>query len=409
MKAQVSIEYLMVIGLLLTVMLPATYYFYQYSESSSDQISSAQIETFGRAIAINAAGVYRAGEPSRMTIQGRLPDNVVWLGLNSDWSKKINEVVFVTKSSEGELSEHAYPSKVNLDGFFYPRNFAGGVKSVLLEAYKKSDGTVFVFVNFDGRCPASSIFDLDGSCLVDTADLAIFDSCLLPPQNRTTGVWNDRWNTCMQADYDGDCIITNTDQSILLPHMGDVGCAVLKANGAPCIASIQCFSLVCGTDADGDGYFNETLAQIGTCQPSSKPYTDCLDSNSAVHPGQTAYFATPADIPTNSFDYDCDGADTLEYDCSVPLAVPPPPQLCYGDDQGGMVGWAVAKPSCGTNAIFQNCTIFKVNNCNADPQAVSQLMTCGSCPTLAQAHAWGSGASIGRWELSQTDQNANCR
>jgi hypothetical protein len=222
MKAQVSLEYMMVLVILMTMALPAGYFFYQYSDSSANQITSAQIETLGRAIVINSEGVYYSGEPSRMTIQGRLPANVVSINISNNWAEKLNEIVFVTEFN-GKRSEQPYPSRVNINGTFYQRDFAEGIKNVLLEAYKKKDGTVFVFINFDGRCPASPVYNLrDDDCLVDVDDRNILTGCI--DQNKTSAVWNDRWNTCMKADYDGDCVITNFDLSIFDPHIGETVC-----------------------------------------------------------------------------------------------------------------------------------------------------------------------------------------
>ncbi|MFH1182422.1 MAG: hypothetical protein V1702_05670 [Candidatus Woesearchaeota archaeon] len=218
MKAQASIEYLMVLGILMIIILPTAYFFYQYSDSSADQIASAQIETFGRAIVINAARVYYMGAPARMTVSGRLPDNVISINISTDWKSNTNQIVFVTKSRDGKISEQAYSSKVNINGTFVPNDFTGGVKNFLLEAYKASDGTPFVFINAGERCPISTFYDWRGDgeppCYEDTV-WSMTCGTALNMQKRTSGVWNDKWNTCIKMDYNGDCISDNADLGIL--------------------------------------------------------------------------------------------------------------------------------------------------------------------------------------------------
>jgi hypothetical protein len=212
MKAQVSIEYIMVLVTLLSIALPAGFLFYQYSENSQDQIKYSQLETFGKALVLNAAKVYFMGDPSRITVSSRLPDNVVNISYVVDWSKNINQIVFVTRGNNGKLSEIVFSSKININGSFYSKDFVGGLKPILLEAYRKEDGTSFVFTTFSGRCPSSTTYDLNNDCLVDDGDREIITNpayCF--GQQRTMGVWNDKWSTCIKADYNGDCIITEED------------------------------------------------------------------------------------------------------------------------------------------------------------------------------------------------------
>jgi hypothetical protein len=83
-----------------------------------------------------------------------------------------------------------------------------------------------------------------------------------------------------------------------------------KCNDASCSSDSDCHSNICGVDGDNDGYFSLAVGHIGICQNSAKPYTDCLDSNNIVHPGQTSYFET--DRGDGSFDYDCNGVENKE-------------------------------------------------------------------------------------------------
>jgi hypothetical protein len=87
-------------------------------------------------------------------------------------------------------------------------------------------------------------------------------------------------------------------------------------------------------DQDGDGW----LAMGGGCNGE-----DCCDSDPNAHPEQTAFF-TRADR-CDSFDYDCNGVVTPEYNqvsCQLAIAT------CTGDgfDQ---------PQACGVTASFEHC------------------------------------------------------
>ena len=83
----------------------------------------------------------------------------------------------------------------------------------------------------------------------------------------------------------------------------------------------------CGSpvDEDGDGF---------------SPPEDCCDLDVRAFPGQLMYFTTPINN-LNSFDFDCNGSDDLEFpdlhECSTATGV------C--DERP--VGWGGKVPECG--------------------------------------------------------------
>ena len=62
-KAQASMEYLLVAGLIILVILPSIYIFYSYSHRSNVEISQSQLNKVGRGIVDAAEEVYYLGEP----------------------------------------------------------------------------------------------------------------------------------------------------------------------------------------------------------------------------------------------------------------------------------------------------------------------------------------------------------
>lgn len=73
-KAQSSVEYLFIVVLALTLILPASFLFFDFSKSSEDSVISAQINRVGNEILATAEQVYVIGNNSRVTLELVLPD-----------------------------------------------------------------------------------------------------------------------------------------------------------------------------------------------------------------------------------------------------------------------------------------------------------------------------------------------
>jgi hypothetical protein len=279
MKAQVSVEYLMVLGSLLFMALPAGYLFYHYSDSTQDQLSYAQLEVFADTLVNTAARVYYMGEPSRLTIEGHLPDNIDRINFTTDWANGGSQIIFYSTSKSGKKYEYIYKSKINLNGSYFPTDSESGVKKVTLEAYKKADGTFFVFANFGGRCPPSTLYDLNNDCVIGTPDRDLAVSCI--GQRRSNGTWNDRWNACIGADYDGDCIVEASDDidlwdQHLAEHPNENPCPLdipPVCNDHVCNGNENCAS--CPTDC-GCSYPG-SFCKIDHCQPCGFVDLECCN------------------------------------------------------------------------------------------------------------------------------------
>ncbi len=91
--------------------------------------------------------------------------------------------------------------------------------------------------------------------------------------------------------------------------------------GKTCAAGTSCVVWHLDKDGDGFGSTDATTDQVA-CSDSSPGAsfvldgTDCYDENLYVFPGQTQYFS--AHRGDNSFDYDCDGAESKQYATVLP-------------------------------------------------------------------------------------------
>lgn len=119
-KAQSALEYLMIVALTMGIIIPAAYFFFQYSSESSTQIVDAQINQIGRNVIDTAETVYFSGEGSKMVLEMNMPKNLedVYILAKRELVFKITSDVGVTEAvffssvsipiaEDGELSDIA--------------------------------------------------------------------------------------------------------------------------------------------------------------------------------------------------------------------------------------------------------------------------------------------------------------
>jgi hypothetical protein len=100
-------------------------------------------------------------------------------------------------------------------------------------------------------------------------------------------------------------------------------------------------------DADGDGFGDAAPGQTACLCAPTDPYVelsggDCFDQNADARPGQTGFFA--ADRGDGSFDYDCNGSETVQFSA---FAFCGPAPVC-----GFTRGWLAGIPACGNDGEF---------------------------------------------------------
>jgi len=73
-RAQSAVEYLFIVVLSLTLILPASFLFFDFSKTSEDAIIGSQFNKVGNEILTSAEEVYVIGNTSRVTLDLTLPD-----------------------------------------------------------------------------------------------------------------------------------------------------------------------------------------------------------------------------------------------------------------------------------------------------------------------------------------------
>lgn len=140
-------EYLLVIALVTILIIPTSYIFYRYAQSSSERVKAGQIEKMGNDIMDAAETIYYLGAPSRQDIDEQMPEGVYNITIFKNWGvePRINELVFYTRFG-GKLSEKVFFSRVNINGSFSKRDWAPGAKTIRVEAIE--DTPPYIQISF---------------------------------------------------------------------------------------------------------------------------------------------------------------------------------------------------------------------------------------------------------------------
>lgn len=123
-RGQISTEYLILISFVTFVVLTALGVAFFYTGGVRDSLKFNQIESFSDKLISLAESVYYAGEPSKTTMKGYLPEGI------QDITVSGKDIIF-TVSAEGGTSVTAYSANVNLTGTI---SSSSGVKRILLTA-----------------------------------------------------------------------------------------------------------------------------------------------------------------------------------------------------------------------------------------------------------------------------------
>ena len=123
-RAQISMEYMVVIGFVTAVVIVLFGLAFFYSNTLEDQIKDRQLEDFAHKIISSAESVYFSGEPSKTTVNAYLPRGVSKIEIEE------NQIEFYFEISSGQ-NIRAYQSDVPITGEI---SSEFGTKVILLSA-----------------------------------------------------------------------------------------------------------------------------------------------------------------------------------------------------------------------------------------------------------------------------------
>jgi hypothetical protein len=107
MRGQISVEYLIIIGIALGILIPGILFFYTYSQSSEGSTTNAHLNDVGLKMVATAKGTYAQGIGAWQTLEVTLPPEVTRVYVSG------TELVFVYDTPSG-LSEAVFFSTINM-------------------------------------------------------------------------------------------------------------------------------------------------------------------------------------------------------------------------------------------------------------------------------------------------------
>lgn len=120
MKAQISTEYLIILGIAIAAILPAGYFFYTYSTASNDKTIRGQVENIGNQMLVNAESIYGLSDGSLVTLDVKFPENIRDIYILEE-----KDLVISYELSSG-ITESVFFSKIPLSGnYTYPDKSSG--------------------------------------------------------------------------------------------------------------------------------------------------------------------------------------------------------------------------------------------------------------------------------------------
>ena len=109
-RAQISVEYLIIIGFIFAILIPGTYLFYTNTLRQSDEATSDVINKIGNEVVNSAKSMYFVGERSWVTLEVVFPETVV-----DYYILDATEFVVVYDTQEGR-TESVFFSDINMSG-----------------------------------------------------------------------------------------------------------------------------------------------------------------------------------------------------------------------------------------------------------------------------------------------------
>ena len=123
-KAQISMEYLIIVGFVAAITIPLIIIFTTHSTEINEHIISNQADTIASRVVDSAKSVYYLGESSRVTFRVYMPKKVTGITIGN------NEVVFYIKKLNG-IDEIVKYCPVPINGTI---SYTTGIHDIVVES-----------------------------------------------------------------------------------------------------------------------------------------------------------------------------------------------------------------------------------------------------------------------------------
>ena len=125
-RGQVSIEYLIVVGMVVFFITGTLGIAFYYSNNIKDQVKITQVQNFVNKVITSSETVYYSGSPSRVTISGYLPP-----GVNNITGLPFTKGIYLELNTSSGTNKMFFESNVDIE---IDINLNEGLKKLKIEA-----------------------------------------------------------------------------------------------------------------------------------------------------------------------------------------------------------------------------------------------------------------------------------
>ena len=126
-KSQISLEYVIVLGFLITIIGVTAVVGYVYLNRAKVQMMLNQVDSAGNKIAHTAESIYFLGEPAKTTLEVYFPRGIE----DISFYPESKEIIFTMSAEKGEVIKFIYVTKVPVNGSI---RGSPGKKHIVIEA-----------------------------------------------------------------------------------------------------------------------------------------------------------------------------------------------------------------------------------------------------------------------------------
>ncbi|MEM4268124.1 MAG: hypothetical protein QXK37_04825 [Candidatus Woesearchaeota archaeon] len=127
-KAQISMEFLLVFTFSLLLLLPAFYLMSNYIQDTSSSAVAYQVSQIGKIMVETAQTVHAHGKDARLVVEVEMPDYISGIKIIN------NNLVQIDYLFAGQENMYLSLSSVNITGEFVPADWSPGKKSFQIDS-----------------------------------------------------------------------------------------------------------------------------------------------------------------------------------------------------------------------------------------------------------------------------------
>jgi len=133
MKAQASVEAILVIGISTALLIPASVLFYEFLVASNQDIQENHIIRIGHSFVENSNLVYQYGNRAKIVVDYKFPDNIYNMSIEK------NNTLLILFTGPEKMEVYPFYFNHNVSASFNVTDWQSGVKSFEFKTIRQGD------------------------------------------------------------------------------------------------------------------------------------------------------------------------------------------------------------------------------------------------------------------------------